>query len=153
MIGLRTLEIVRQMNILKTFLFCFTLFVLSSCAGLVAEEQKKQDKKEVKVEWSKGDSISVFYICRTEKDIMDVALADAKNTESLKIIVWKKTMTKDCLALNPPLPFIVTSVLGSYVDSEKRETSILSVTSPVNNGLSGYLVATGKPVDVRGSSF
>ena len=105
------------MKFLKYFILGIILSIVPACAA-------------VAVTWSKGDKIATFYICRTEEDIMEVALADVKGGHELRQSVFKKTMTRDCLSLNPPLGFTVQNVIGSYVDSNKKETSILALSVP-----------------------
>ena len=51
-----------KLLIALTLAACFA--ILPSC--VIAEEI-----------WNKGDKVAVFFICREEKDIMDVALADS----------------------------------------------------------------------------
>ena len=59
-----------------TLAACFT--ILPSC--VTAEEI-----------WNKGDKVSVFFICREEEDIMDIALADSKGIEKFRgLLVQKK---------------------------------------------------------------
>jgi len=92
---------------------------------------------------------------------MDIALADTKGREALRQSVSKKFITKDCLNLNPPLGFIVNKILGSYLDSSKDETSILSVSIPVKDfsgappksDTAGYIIAVGKPSNLKHNSF
>tara|TARA_R110000751_G_C13567126_1_gene458174 strand:+ start:85 stop:513 length:429 start_codon:yes stop_codon:yes gene_type:complete len=142
------------MRYLKYLICGLVLSVLPSCT--TAQEVNKSS-----VTWSEGDKVATFYICRTEKDIMDIALADTKGREALRQSVSKKFITKDCLNLNPPLGFIVNRILGSYLDSSKDETSILSVSIPVKDfsgappksDTAGYIIAVGKPSNLKHNSF
>ena len=118
-----------------TLIACFT--ILPSC--VTAEES-----------WHKGDKVSVFFICREEKDIMDVALADSKGVENFKGLVIEKRIARKCKSLRPPLLFIVDDVLGSYKDSEGIKTTIMKVISPINNLFAGYIVAAGTPGKDKG---
>ena len=118
-----------------TLAACFT--ILPSC--VTAEEI-----------WNKGDKVSVFFICREEKDIMDVALADSKGVENFKGLVIEKRIARKCKSLRPPLLFIVDDVLGSYKDSEGIKTTIMKVISPINNLFAGYIVAAGTPGKDKG---
>ena len=67
-----------------TLAACFT--ILPSC--VTAEEI-----------WNKGDKVAVFFICREEKDIMDVALADSKGVENFKGLILEK---KNCKKMYVP---------------------------------------------------
>ena len=118
-----------------TLAACFT--ILPSC--VTAEEI-----------WNKGDKVAAFFICREEKDIMDVALADSKGVENFKGLVIEKRIARKCKSLRPPLLFIVDDVLGSYKDSEGIKTTIMKVISPINNLFAGYIVAAGTPGQDKG---
>ena len=100
--------------------------------------------------WTKGDKVSVFFICREEKDIMDIALADSKGLEKFRGLLVEKRITRQCISLRPPLLFTVDAVLGSYKDYKGKETTIIKVISPVNNLLAGYIVAEGTPGEDKG---
>ena len=118
-----------------TLAACFT--ILPSCVTA----------KEI---WTKGDKVSVFFICREEKDIMDIALADSKGLEKFRGLLVEKRITRQCISLRPPLLFTVDAVLGSYKDYKGKETTIIKVISPVNNLLAGYIVAEGTPGEDKG---
>jgi hypothetical protein len=108
------------MRYLKYLIFGLVLSILPACATA-------QDSK---ITWSKGDKVAAFYICRTEEDIMEVALADSKGKHALRESVFKKNIARDCMNLNPPLGFIVTKIIGSYIDSNQNETTILAISIP-----------------------
>ena len=40
--------------------------------------------------WTKGDKVSVFFICREEEDIMDIALADSKGIKKFRGVLAEK---------------------------------------------------------------
>ena len=113
-----------------TLAACFT--ILPSC--ITAEET-----------WKKGDKVAAFFICKEEKDIMDIALADSKGIEKFKGLIVEKRITRDCIALRPPAMFIVDDVIGEYTDYKGQETSIMKIVSPKNKLLAGYIVAAGIP--------
>ena len=113
-----------------TLAACFT--ILPSC--VTAQET-----------WKKGDKVAAFFICKEEKDIMDIALADSKGIEKFKSLIIEKRITQDCIALRPPAMFIVDDVIGNYTDYKGKETSIMKIVSPKNNLLAGYIVAEGIP--------
>ena len=58
-----------------TLAACFT--ILPSC--VTAEEI-----------WNKGDKVAVFFICKEEKDIMDVALADSKGMQKFSELIIER---------------------------------------------------------------
>ena len=95
--------------------------------------------------WTKGDKVSVFFICREEEDIMDIALADSKGIKKFRGVLAEKRITRQCMSLRPPIMFIVDDTIGSYKDYKGKETTIMKVISPVNNLLAGYIVAVGIP--------
>jgi len=100
--------------------------------------------------WSKGDEVAAFFICREEKDIMDLALADSKNKEAYAGEIMRKRLSKDCFKfIGPPKLFIVDKVIASYKDHNKVETSIMRITTP-DKMLVGYIVAAGTPKKNKG---
>ena len=143
------------MKFLKYFILGIILSIVPACAAVqeVQRVQKVQEVQETAVTWSKGDKVAAFYICRTEEDIMEVALADVKGGHELRQSVFKKTMTRDCLSLNPPLGFTVQNVIGSYVDSNKKETSILAISIPDTEKIAGYVISIGKPIRTKALSY
>jgi hypothetical protein len=118
-----------------TLAACFA--ILPSCA--TAEEV-----------WEKGNKVAAFFICKKEESIMELALADAKSKDQFIGEVTKKRIGRECVALRPPVLFVVDEVLGSYKDYEKKNTSILKIVPPVNNGFIGYIVARGIPAVNKG---
>ena len=100
--------------------------------------------------WTKGDKVSVFFICREEEDIMDIALADSKGIKKFRGVLAEKRITRQCMSLRPPIMFIVDDTIGSYKDYKGKETTIMKVISPVNNLLAGYIVAAGIPGQNKG---
>ena len=118
-----------------TLAACFT--ILPSCVTA----------KEI---WTKGDKVSVFFICREEEDIMDIALADSKGIKKFRGVLAEKRITRQCMSLRPPIMFIVDDTIGSYKDYKGKETTIMKVISPVNNLLAGYIVAAGIPGQNKG---
>ena len=143
------------MRFLKYLILGIILSTVPACAAVqeVQRVQKVQEVQETAVTWSKGDKVAAFYICRTEEDIMEVALADVKGGHELRQSVFRKTMTRDCLSLNPPLGFTVQNVIGSYVDSNKKETSILAISIPDTEKIAGYVISIGKPIRTKALSY
>ena len=131
------------MKFLKYLILGLILSTLPACAAA----------QNYKVTWEKGDKVAVFYICRTEEDIMEVALADVKGGHELRQSVFKKVMAKDCMNLNPPLSFIVQEIIGSYIDSNKKETSILAISIPNRKEIAGYVICVGKPTNSKALSY
>tara|TARA_R100001198_G_scaffold29384_1_gene15468 strand:+ start:155 stop:535 length:381 start_codon:yes stop_codon:yes gene_type:complete len=118
-----------------TLAACFT--ILPSCVTA----------KEI---WTKGDKVSVFFICREEEDIMDIALADSKGMKKFRSVLAEKRITRQCMSLRPPIMFIVDDTIESYKDYKGEETTIMKVISPINNLLAGYIVAAGIPGKNKG---
>ena len=100
--------------------------------------------------WKEGDKVAAFFICREEKSIMEIAFADSKSKDEFIGEITKKRITSKCVALRPPVLFVVDKVLGSYKDYEKNNTTILKIVPPVNNGFIGYIVARGSPEISKG---
>jgi hypothetical protein len=146
------------MRFLKYLILGIILSTVPACVAVqeVQEVQRVQVVQKAQgsaVTWSKGDKIAAFYICRTEEDIMEVALADVKGGHALRQSIFRKTMTRDCISLNPPLGFTVQNVIGSYVDSNKKETSILAISIPDTEKIAGYVISIGKPIRTKALSY
>ena len=118
-----------------TLAACFT--ILPSC--VTAEEV-----------WKKGNKVAAFFICKEEESIMELALADSKSRDQFIGEVTKKRIGRECVALKPPVLFVVDEVLGSYKDYEKKNTTILKIVPQINNGFVGYIVARGLPAINKG---
>ena len=118
-----------------TLAACFA--ILPSC--VMAEEV-----------WKKGNKVAAFFICKEEESIMELALADSKSRDQFIGEVTKKRIGRECVALKPPVLFVVDEVLGSYKDYEKKNTTILKIVPQINNGFIGYIVARGKPAINKG---
>ena len=125
------------MKLLAAFTLAACFAILPSCVTA----------KEI---WTKGDKVSVFFICREEEDIMDIALADSKGIKKFRGVLAEKRITRQCMSLRPPIMFIVDDTIGSYKDYKGKETTIMKVISPVNNLLAGYIVAAGIPGQNKG---
>ena len=123
------------MKFLKYLLLGLVLSTLPACAAA----------QNFETTWSTGDKVVSYYICRTEEDIMEVALADSKGKHALRESVFKKNIARDCMNLNPPLGFIVTKIIGSYIDSNQNETTILAISIPSKTEIAGYIISIGKP--------
>ena len=134
--GLLILEKVHSQMLAKLFLIaCFT--ILPTCISA----------QEV---WSKGDKVAAFFICKEEKDIMDLALADSKSREAYAGEVIRKKLSRDCIRfIGQPKLFIVDKVITSYKDYNKIETSIMKIVTP-NKMVAGYIVAAGTPSKDKG---
>ena len=125
------------MKLLAAFTLAACFAILPSCVTA----------KEI---WTKGDKVSVFFICREEKDIMDIALADSKGMKKFRSVLAEKRITRQCMSLRPPIMFIVDDTIESYKNYKCEETTIMKVISPVNNLLAGYIVAAGIPGKNKG---
>ena len=134
--GLLILEKVNSQVLAKLFLIaCFT--ILPTCISA----------QEV---WSKGDEVAAFFLCKEEKDIMDLALADSRSREEYAGEVMRKRLSRVCFRFaGPPKLFIVDEVIVSYKDHNKMETCVLRIITP-DKIVAGYIVATGKPADSKG---
>ena len=100
--------------------------------------------------WKKGNKVAAFFICKEEESIMELALADSKSRDQFIGEVTKKRIGRECVALKPPVLFVVDEVLGSYKDYEKKNTTILKIVPQINNGFIGYIVARGSPAINKG---
>ena len=133
--GLEILEKVHSQMLAKLLLIaCFTL--LPTCIS--AQET-----------WGKGDKVAAFFICKEEKDIMEIALADSKSKDAITSKIIEKRISQGCIGLRPPVLFIVDEVIASYIDHTKADSCILKIKTP-NKMLVGYIIATGLPEKNKG---
>jgi hypothetical protein len=93
--------------------------------------------------WGKGDKVSVFYMCREEKDIMDIALADSKSVVKYITVLNTKQLDGACSQIVPPVLLNVGSVVSQYRDHKEKNTTILKLYDPATNLKAGYIIAEG----------
>tara|TARA_R110002020_G_scaffold70358_1_gene182582 strand:+ start:524 stop:895 length:372 start_codon:yes stop_codon:yes gene_type:complete len=94
--------------------------------------------------WAKGDSIATFFMCLSEKDIMDVALADSRDMNSYAEQLLGKSIAQRCFRLSPPQMFRVEEVISTYNDYKDIPTCILKIRKK-GADFAGYVVAAGIP--------
>tara|TARA_R100000322_G_C5391920_1_gene178932 strand:- start:353 stop:730 length:378 start_codon:yes stop_codon:yes gene_type:complete len=99
--------------------------------------------------WTKGDSIATFFLCSSEKDIMDVALADSKNMDAYAQQLLAKTISQNCFRLAPPQMFVVEEVISTYKDYKDVATCVLKIKK-IGGDFMGYVVAAGVPKENKG---
>tara|TARA_R100000742_G_C4195532_1_gene26249 strand:+ start:159 stop:530 length:372 start_codon:yes stop_codon:yes gene_type:complete len=121
----------------------FAKLLLIACFTLLPTCISAQDT------WSKGDKLSAFFLCREEKDIMEIALADSKSKKDIESKIIEKRISQDCIGLRPPVLFVVDEVIASYIDHTKVSSCVLKIKTP-NEMLVGYIIATGLPEKNKG---
>ena len=94
--------------------------------------------------WAKGDLIATFFMCISEKDIMDVALADSKDMDSYAQQVLGKSIAQRCFRISPPQMFTVEEVISTYNDYKDTPTCVLRIRKK-DADFAGYVVAAGIP--------
>ena len=94
--------------------------------------------------WAKGDLISTFFMCISEKDIMDVALADSKDMDSYAQQLLGKSIAQRCFRISPPQMFTVEEVISTYNDYKDTPTCVLRIRKK-DADFAGYVVAAGIP--------
>ena len=95
--------------------------------------------------WDLGDEVAAFFVCKQEKDIMDLVMADSKSQEAFASKIVEKKFNQDCIKIFPPMKFTVSEILGSYKDHRKVENTILKIKSPANEMFVGYILVRGIP--------
>ena len=95
--------------------------------------------------WGIGDEVAAFFVCKQEKDIMDLVMADSKSQEAFASKIVEKKFNQDCIKIFPPMKFAVSEILGSYKDHRKVENTILKIKSPANEMFVGYILVRGIP--------
>ena len=99
--------------------------------------------------WAKGDAIATFFLCSSEKDIMDVALADTKNIDVYAQQLLGKSISQRCFKLAPPQVFVVEEVITTYTDYKNIASCVLKIKK-VGTDFVGYVVAAGIPSKDKG---
>ena len=94
--------------------------------------------------WAKGDLIASFFMCISEKDIMDVALADSKDMDSYAQQLLGKSIAQRCFRISPPQMFTVEEVISTYNDYKDTPTCVLRIRKK-DADFAGYVVAAGIP--------
>ncbi len=94
--------------------------------------------------WAKGDLIATFFMCVSEKDIMDVALADSKDMDSYAQQLLGKSIAQRCFRISPPQMFTVEEVITTYNDYKDTPTCVLRIRKK-DADFAGYVVAAGIP--------
>jgi len=94
--------------------------------------------------WAKGDLIATFFMCVSEKDIMDVALADSKDMDSYAQQLLGKSIAQRCFRISPPQMFTVEEVISTYNDYKDTPTCVLRIRKK-DADFAGYVVAAGIP--------
>ena len=141
------------MKFLTIIIIGFLLTILPSCAAskdTIVNTVPVNNKKIKQETWKQGDIVAAFVVCKTEKDIMEIAFADSLGEPEILNKILEKKVSKKCIQFQPPIPFLVIDVLGSYIDYKKIETSILKIKSKWNEQLVGYVIVAGKPAKDKG---
>ena len=141
------------MKFLTIIIIGFLLTILPSCAAskdTIVNTVPVNNKKIKQETWKQGDIVAAFIVCKTEKDIMEIAFADSLGEPEILNKILEKKVSKKSIQFQPPIPFLVIDVLGSYIDYKKVETSILKIKSKWNEQLVGYVIVAGKPAKDKG---
>jgi uncharacterized protein (UPF0218 family) len=121
------------MKLLFTLFLVAVISILPSCSTAQAKEEL----------WHIGDGVTVFLICETEKDILDIALADSKSKENFKTAIVKKQLKRKCVRLNPPSTFVVHEIITTYKDYDQVSNVVLKVQSVISKNFFGYILIAG----------
>jgi hypothetical protein len=121
------------MKLLLILFLVAVISILPSCSTAQAKEEA----------WNIGDGVTVFLICETEKDILDIALADSKAEENFRTALVKKQLGKKCIRLNPPSLFVVHEIIVSYKDYNQVSNVVIKVQSVVSKKFFGYILIAG----------
>ena len=103
--------------------------------------------------WSIGDEVAAFFVCKQEKDIMDLVMADSKSQESFAGKIVEKKINQDCIKIFPPMKFKVSEIISSYKDHRKITNTVLKVKSSINDMLVGYIIVKGIPATPKQNSL
>lgn len=121
------------MKLLFTLFLVAVISILPSCSTAQAKEEL----------WHIGDGVTVFLICETEKDILDIALADSKSKENFKTAIVKKQLKRKCVRLNPPSTFVVHEIITTYKNYDQVSNVVLKVQSVISKNFFGYILIAG----------
>ena len=103
--------------------------------------------------WDLGDEVAAFFVCKQEKDIMDLVMADSKSQESFAGKIVEKKINQDCIKIFPPMKFKVSEIISSYKDHRKITNTVLKVKSSINDMLVGYIIVKGIPATPKQNSL
>ena len=103
--------------------------------------------------WSIGDEVAAFFVCKQEKDIMDLVMADSKSQKFFAGKVVEKKINQDCIKIFPPMKFKVSEIISSYKDHRKITNTVLKVKSSINDMLVGYIIVKGIPATPKQNSL
>jgi hypothetical protein len=121
------------MKLLFTLFLVAVISILPSCSTAQAKEEL----------WHIGDGVTVFLICKTEKDILDIALADSKSKENFQNTLTKKQLKRKCVRLSPPSTFVVHEIITTYKDYDQVSNVVLKVQSVISKNFFGYILIAG----------
>ena len=122
-------------------------FILALCVITAACTTPKPAYSDVyEKEWYPGDTVFATSVCKTEKIILEVALADTKSEEATLNKIKEFTYTDDCLTVFPPMPFYVHSIVISYKDFKKRPSVVLALRfiGDKDQMIVGYAIGAGR---------
>ena len=131
------------MKLLFTLFLVAVISILPSCSTAQAKEEL----------WHIGDGVTVFLICETEKDILDIALEDSKSKENFKTAIVKKQLKRKCVRLNPPSTFVVHEIITTYKDYDQVSHVVLKVQSVISKNFFGYILIAGTVAQQKHNSL
>ena len=122
-------------------------FILALCVITAACTTPKPVYSDFyKKEWYPGDTVVAPTICKTEKIILEVALADTKSEKDTLDKINEFFKTEDCLSIIPPMPFYVHSIVTSYKDFKNRPSVVFSLrlVGDKQENIIGYAIGAGR---------
>ena len=117
----------------------FIKLFLAACLALLPASVSAEEA------WGIGDDVAAFFVCKQEKDIMDLVQADTESQNAFASKIVEKKFNQDCIKIFPPMKFTVSEILGSYKDYRKVDNTILKIKSPANEMFVGYILVRGVP--------
>ncbi len=122
-------------------------FILALCVITAACTTPKPAYSDVyEKEWYPGDTVFATSVCKTEKIILEVALADTKSEEATLAKIREFGETEDCLTIFPPMPFYVHTVVINYKDFKNRPSVVFSLrlVGDDQENIIGYAIGAGR---------
>ena len=122
-------------------------FILALCVITAACTTPKPAYSDVyEKEWFPGDTVFATSVCKTEKIILEVALADTKSEKATLDKINEFIKTEDCLSIIPPMPFYVHTVVINYKDFKKRPSVVLALRfiGDKDQMIVGYAIGAGR---------
>ena len=95
-------------------------------------------------DWYKGDIVGAQTLCKDEKAIMKIVMADTKSADAVRKSMYAQSMIGECVILPRTIGVPIMDILVEYIDFAKRPSVVLVVAVPRYQGVVAYVIAGGR---------